>query len=564
MIVFLKKAKVLLMNRLTVINKDISINTKHIDEFELELKSGTKKMKEKFHNKAIKERNAYVNKEIDKFTRYQKDIYKLIKKKVNEIYPKDNTLEYDKYREKLSNYKKTIIFNNDKYSSFFKLNIFSLISKIDIDDSVSLNDVNDILSKIFNIFKDADVNLNATDFNYSMFTYEYMSLFINSFGNNNFNDIMKKSFDNIYWECPDIIKHIKLNLWFLMDKYKEKLDIYSNSKAIDLLNSTGLSKTELLDDYLKDVSNLEKLLARDDFYNLEMFMSKKKNILDYLTNSSTRTKNFDQFVIDSVFADITDTSKFYNVMVDLAHTLGVLKMYYRYEFIIKDMQDKYNKRNENKTLYEQKLKEIKTEEAKRSKIYNDYLKATGKKGLFHRVNPQKEKSAKLEINEEILKLVTLYDELHDLEIVDMINKDITNVSSLYDLFSLSYNSYYYLEKMFKEHFAEDTNFSFDEELDKYFDFIYSPYNEFLTKIYAFTNSSVPFVIVDKYRLLGINVTGDNINNDSLDTFMDTVNYVKTVYDISKSKLSLENINFIINFKNFDPVEVEDDVDEDIL
>lgn len=552
------------MNRLTVINKDISINTKHIDEFELELKSGTKKMKEKFHNKAIKERNAYINKEIDKFMKYQKDIYKLIKKKVNEIYPKDNTLEYDKYREKLSNYKKTIIFNNDNYSSFFKLNIFSLISKIDIDDSVSLNDVNDILSKIFNIFKDAGVSLNAEDFTYSMFTYEYMSLFINSFGNNNFNDIMKKSFDNIYWECPDIIKHIKLNLWFLMDKYKEKLDIYSNSKAIDLLNSTGLSKTELLDDYLKDVSNLDKMLARDDFYNLEMFMSKKKNILDYLADSSTRTKNFDQFVIDGVFADITDTSKFYNVMVDLAHTLGVLKMYYRYEFIIKNMQDKYNKRNENKTLYEQKLKEIKTEEAKRSKVYNDYLKATGKKGLFHRVNPQKEKSAKLEINEEILKLVTLYDELHDLEIVDMINKDITNVSSLYDLFSLSYNSYYYLEKMFKEHFAEDTNFSFDEELDKYFDFIYSPYNEFLTKIYAFTNSSVPFVIVDKYRLLGINVTGDNINNDSLDTFMDTVNYVKTVYDISKSKLSLENINFIIKFKNFDPVEIDDDVIEDVI
>lgn len=564
MIAFLKKAKVLLMNRLTVINKDISINTKHIDEFELELKSGTKKMKEKFHNKAIKERNAYINKEIDKFTRYQKDIYKLIKKKVNEIYPKDNTLEYDKYREKLSNYKKTIIFNNDKYSSFFKLNIFSLISKIDIDDSVSLNDVNDILSKIFNIFKDAGVNLNATDFSYSMFTYEYMSLFINSFGNNNFNDIMKKSFDNIYWECPDIIKHIKLNLWFLMDKYKEKLDIYSKSRAIELLNSTGLSKTELLNNYLKDVSNLDNMLARDDFYNLEMFMSKKKNILDYLVDSSTRTKNFDQFVIDGVFSDITDTSKFYNVMVDLAHTLGVLKMYYRYEFIIKDMQDKYNNRDENKTLYEQKLKEIKTEEAKRSKIYNDYLKATGKKGLFHRVNPQKEKSTKLEINEEILKLVTLYDELHDLEILDMINNNITNVSSLYDLFALSYNSYYYLEKMFKEHFAEDTNFSFDEELDKYFDFIYSPYNEFLTKIYAFTNSSVPFVIVDKYRLLGINVTGDNINNDSLDTFMDTVNYVKTVYDISKSKLSLENINFIINFKNFDPVEVEEEAFEDVI
>ena len=46
--------------------------------------------------------------------------------------------------------------------------------------------------------------------------------------------------------------------------------------------------------------------------------------------------------------------------------------------------------------------------------------------------------------------------------------------------------------------------------------------------------------------------------------MDTVNYVNTVYDISESKLSLENINFIIKFKNFDPVEVEDDIDEDII
>ncbi len=552
------------MDKQTIINKNISIDVKHIDGFELELKSGTKKMKEKFHRDAIKERNAYVNKELDKFSKYQKDVYNLIKNKVNEIYPTDNTFEYDKYRKVLSNYKTVIIFNNDKYSSFFKLNIFSLISKIDKDDSVSLNDINNILSNIFNIFKDAGVSLSADDFSYSMFTYEYMSLFINSFGNNNFNDIMKNSFDNIYWECPDIIKHLKLNLWFIMDKYKDKLDSYCKTKAFDLLNSTGLSKNELLNSYLKNVSNLDKILSRDDFNNLEMFMSKKKNILDYLADSSTRTKNFDQFVIDGVFSDITDTSKFYNVMVDLAHTLSVLKMYYRYEFIIKDMQDKYNKRNENKTLYEQKLKEIKTEEAKRSKIYNDYLKATGKKGLFHRVNLQKEKSTKLAINEEISKLVTLYDELHDLEIVDMINKNITNVSSLYDLLALSYNSYYYLEKMFKEHFSEDVNFSFDEELDKFFDFIYSPYNEFLTKIYAFTNSSVAFVIVDKYRLLGINVTSDNISNDSLDAFMDTVNYVKTVYDVSKSKLSLENINFIIKFKNFDPVEDEVDVNEDIL
>ena len=44
----------------TVIDKEISINSEHINTFKLELESGTKKMKEKFHKSAVKERNEYV------------------------------------------------------------------------------------------------------------------------------------------------------------------------------------------------------------------------------------------------------------------------------------------------------------------------------------------------------------------------------------------------------------------------------------------------------------------------------------------------------------------------
>ncbi len=552
------------MSRLTTINNEILANTKHIEEFEMELKSGTKKMKEKFHNKAVKERNDYVKQELDKFMEYQKDIYKLISKKVKEIYPIDKTKSYDEVRKIISDYKKTIIYTNNSYNSFYKLGIYSLISSIDIDDNVSLNDVNSILSKIINIYKEAGITITSSDFTYSMFTYSYMSLFIDFFNNNDFNDIMKKCFDSIYWECPNFIKHLKLNLWFILDKYKDKLDIYVNNVSSNMLNDIGCYKDKLLDSYLSNVNSLNNSIATDDFYNLEMFISKKKNILDYLNNSATRVKNFDQFVIDGSFNDVLDVTKYYSDMIDLAHTLNVLKKYYRYEFIIKDMQDKYNKRNENKDLYEQKLKEVKVEEAKRSKIYNDYLKSIGKKGLFHKTDLAKEKSTKLEINEQINKLVTLYDELHDLEIVSMINKKITGVSSLYDLFYLSYSSYYYLEKMFKEHFSEDVNFSFEEELDRYFDFIYSPYIDFLRKINAFTNTDVSSVIVDKYRLLGININIDEISVDTLDSFMDTVNYIKTVYDISKSKLSLENIYFIIKFMEYDVIDIDDDVNLEVI
>lgn len=60
------------------------------------------------------------------------------------------------------------------------------------------------------------------------------------------------------------------------------------------------------------------------------------------------------------------------IWLNLHILLSVLKLYYRYEFIIKDIQDKYSKKDANKSVFSNKLKEVNTEEGKRKKIYNDY------------------------------------------------------------------------------------------------------------------------------------------------------------------------------------------------
>lgn len=542
----------------TVIDKEISINSEHINTFKLELESGTKKMKEKFHKSAVKERNEYVEEQIKKFDKYQVEVYRLLKSRVNSLLPSDKSNHYDSLKKNIEKEKQVIVFNNSNYSIGFKLGIFKLISSIDINDDVSLNMINNTFLNIIKIFDDASIKLSVSDFTYSMFTEKYMSVFLDNIEKNNrFEEVMKKCFDSIYWECPDIIKQLKLNFWSLLEKYEEKLKIYTDTVSYQLLQKTGYDKSTLIDKYLSNVNKYNLEVSRDEFYNLESFLSKKKNVLDYLDGSATRVKNLDQFVIDGEFKDIEDSSKFYDNMVELAHTLSVLKLYYRYEFIIKDIQDKYSKKDANKSVFANKLKEIKTEEGKRKKLYNDYLKACGK-NLFHKVNEEKIKSNKLAINEEILKLDTLYNELHDLEIVELINKKVNSTDSLYDLFSLSYESYYYLEKMFNEHFKDSDDYSFEEELNKYFDFIYSPYNDFLKKINGFSMVDVSSVITDKYRLLGINVTNDNISVDNLDSFMDSVNYVKFIDDILKGDLSFDDINVIVKFREFEPIEVPDD------
>ena len=544
----------------TVIDKEISINSEHINTFKLELESGTKKMKEKFHKSAVKERNEYVEEQIKKFDKYQVEVYRLLKLRVNSLLPSDKSNHYDSLKKNIEKEKQIIVFNNSDYSSDFKLGIFKLISSIDINDDVSLNTINNTFLNIIKIFEDASIKLTISDFTYSMFTEKYMHVFLDNIEKNNrFEEVMKKCFDSIYWECPDIIKHLKLNFWSLLEKYEEKLKIYTDTVSYQLLQKTGYDKNSLIDKYLGNVNKYNLEVSRDEFYNLDSFLSKKKNVLDYLDDSATRVKNLDQFVIDGEFKDIEDSSKFYDNMVELAHTLSVLKLYYRYEFIIKDIQDKYSKKDANKSVFSNKLKEVKTEEGKRKKIYNDYLKACGK-NLFHKVNEEKIKSNKLAINEEILKLDTLYNELHDLEIVELINKKVNSTDSLYDLFSLSYESYYYLEKMFNEHFKDSDDYSFEEELNKYFDFIYSPYNDFLKKINGFSMVDVSSVITDKYRLLGINVTNDNISVDNLDSFMDSVNYVKFIDDILKGDLSFDDINVIVKFREFEPIEVPDEVE----
>ena len=542
----------------TVIDKEISINSEHINTFKLELESGTKKMKEKFHKSAVKERNEYVEEQIKKFDKYQVEVYRLLKLRVNSLLPSDKSNHYDSLKKNIEKEKQIIVFNNSDYSIDFKLGIFKLISSIDINDDVSLNTINNTFLNIIKIFEDASIKLTISDFTYSMFTEKYMHVFLDNIEKNNrFEEVMKKCFDSIYWECPDIIKHLKLNFWSLLEKYEEKLKIYTDTVSYQLLQKTGYDKNSLIDKYLGNVNKYNLEVSRDEFYNLDSFLSKKKNVLDYLDGSATRVKNLDQFVIDGEFKDIEDSSKFYDNMVELAHTLSVLKLYYRYEFIIKDIQDKYSKKDANKSVFSNKLKEVKTEEGKRKKIYNDYLKACGK-NLFHKVNEEKIKSNKLAINEEILKLDTLYNELHDLEIVELINKKVNSTDSLYDLFSLSYESYYYLEKMFNEHFKDSDDYSFEEELNKYFDFIYSPYNDFLKKINGFSMVDVSSVITDKYRLLGINVTNDNISVDNLDSFMDSVNYVKFIDDILKGDLSFDDINVIVKFREFEPIELPDD------
>lgn len=538
------------MSKITEISRAIEIDKNHINNFPLESEVGTKRMKENFHKNAVIQRNNYVKQQQDIFNLYTKQVYKEMKSRVDKYFPSNKNAFYDEEKKKMIEIKDAIKFTNKYLDSSLKLELLPLISSIKDDTEISLDNINSTIEKFISKFLEAGVSLSVNDFTYSIFTYKYMGDYFNK--DNNVN--LKDSFEAIYWECPHFLKHLKLNLWNIIDKYKKELDSYSDKLMNEKLCNLNLDKNSILKFYNDNMQKLEIDIRRDPYINLNVFLDKKRNVSDYLEDSSIRKNNFNFFVSSNDFDSLSETekAKYYLEILDLAKTLPILKVYYRYEFIINDLKEKFSKRNENKNLYENKLKEIKKEESKRSKLFSSYLKANGI-GFLAKYDEKKISVSKLQMNEEVLKLYGLYNELHELEIIYKMNKYISDISSLYDLFMLAYSSYFYLEKMFSDKFAEDDNFSLNNEFIKYFDFIYDIDNVFLAKINGFVDYDITEIVAEKFKLLELKLDKTSIDKDTIDSTIDTVNFIRLIKDIMDGSLSLYEMNFIVKFKEFDEI-----------
>lgn len=549
------------MSKITEISRAIEIDKKHINEYPLESEVGTKRMKENFHKNAVIQRNNYVKKQQAVFAVYNKQVYKEMKNRVDKYFPSNKNAIYEEEKRKLFEVKEVINFTNKFLDSSFKLGLLQLVSSIKDDAEISLDNINLTIEKFITKFLDVGVNLSINDFSYSIFTYKYMNDYFNKENNVN----LKDCFETIYWECPHFLKHLKLNLWNIIDKYKKELDKYSDKLMNEKLINLNLDKDSVLSFYYDNMQKLDVSIRRDSYINLNIFLDKKRNILDYLEDSSVRKNNFNFFTSSNDFDNLNDIekNKYYLEILDLAKTLPILKLYYRYEFIINDLKEMFSKRNENKNLYENKLKEIKREESKRSKLFSSYLKANGI-GFLAKYDENKISISKLQMNEEILKLYSLYNELHDLEVTYKMNKYISDISSIYDLFMLAYSCYFYLEKAVEEKFNEDDDFSIDEEFIKYFDFIYNVDNSFLTKINGFVDYDITEIVAEKYKLLELKVEKESIDKDTIDSTIDIVNFVRLIKDIMDGNLSLYEMDFIVKFREFDEINCDEVNNDEFL
>ena len=538
--------------------KEIEIDKNHIENFQLETEEGTKRSKEKFHAKAVEDRNEYVNHQKNKFEEYRVEIENEMKKRIEQLMPKDKSAEYQQGIDEVDQLLNLVKLNAN-ISNSFKLGLDFIMTAITED--TSLEEFNNIIKRFIDRFKELDIVLTIEDFKYTMFTEKYML----SFFKDSSLDMMKDVFEKIYFTCPDIKLQLKLNLFYIVEKYSDKLNKYVESLNRKLLEEYEATPSNVIEKYTVVRYKSGNEVAIDPYYNTIIFTEGKKKIDDYVEGAAAREKNYNMFAVNGNYNELNDNDKenYNSAIMGLYLTLNELKKFYNYEFILKDLLNRYKDKDSAKGQYSSKKKEIDKQEKKRTSLYKDYLKASGV-GLFARKNEVKMKDVMLKMNEQVRTLQTLYKEYRDLEITNQLSK-INESASIYDLFMVATTSFRFLEKNFEkdEHFKDKSlDKSLEENVNEYFKFIYNPNNSVLRKINVFANYDIVSVVAEKYKILKLTVTSEMINKDNIDATMESVRFINLIQNINRSAISIHDIDILCKMKEI--VDKEENNSEEII
>ena len=515
---------------------------KTIEEVPLEIAKGTKKMKKKYHEVAITERNLFVTNMI---ASYQQDLAILketLDAKVDQILPESKSVDIDLYKNKLLLLNKVLKYNNPYNDYNDKTSFEKIIYEMDNIENSNLKEVNSVLLYIINKFDRSFVKLNNNDFSYTVYTKKYMTYFFDNLNSDDFDEIMADKFNEIYWNCPNLLTHLKLNINFLVEKYKARLLEFCTMKRTNLFEQTETNTENYEEVYKETRINYEESIKNDAYTNIYQFINGEVNVNDYLASSSYKKSVISKFTIEE-FSNIENHENFYLEVLDLGYTVEEIENYRYFEPIIKDIVNRYNNIAKNKGVTKLKNKQISKLEKLKNKNVSKYNKLDNANNI--KFSNKLNKLSSL-INEQITSLNTLYRELEDARINDKIAKFINDESTIYDAALLANSFYGYLKSVIVRDYELETDIEVIEIMEKFYSFVYNPNNVIIKKFVFLDQNDFELLIKNKYKLFDITLNDDF--SASIDDLKKNIKFVERLYHLEKNNINLEDIKFVCEVK----------------
>lgn len=531
-------------NFLEFINKDIEGKKEQLAALPVRTKVNKKKY------------NETIDKMTLKYNQYKDNVYKYLTVKAKNLIKlkkQEEDEELIEYINKLEGAKNLL----NPFNTFVeKMGFDSLLFQFNCCYTLNFKSLNYIINGFLDKFELAGIILEESDFNYTCYVKQYMESFleVRNKGDKDYSKI-SEIFEQIYWLNPELIQHIDLNFRKLLRNHANKFNSYLSSLKNEVKESLNLKNYEdCLNRLVAAYTDLNNSCKESIEDVVRLSVEGSIDIEHYKEDNKVRKVAFNTLLGEDF--DITRTNKFNRVCEDLdklKYNLYEFSNYLTFEPLFEEFKKQFSKlendgNKKNKEIKEAEIKIIKMEE-ELDKLNKKI--ASGKKSFFGgKLSEIDIKNLKIDSVLKAKELYELYKVYEKEYFKDKVETIISNNMSVSDLLRL-YSSFDYFKKLTIQNVFEVEGYDDIADLaDKFDSFANNPLNNIMEGALVFGEFDIPSTIINKYRLSGIEVEEDSLNDDNINALINKINVVIRTNIIQNSNIPMDKIWFVTKVNKY--------------
>ena len=144
---------------------------------------------------------------------YYVDVLTKVETQINDRFNKLCDIKEDQalseQLEKIEFIKDRIFFLNNYNGPYQKFEFDKILYQLGHFYKSDLNEANKNILECVKVFERVGIKLTYEDFDYNEYTQEYMKTLLDESNNA---EKIKEVFEKVYWQCPNLLIHIELNI----------------------------------------------------------------------------------------------------------------------------------------------------------------------------------------------------------------------------------------------------------------------------------------------------------------------------------------------------------------
>lgn len=448
--------------------------------------------------------------------------------------------------------------NTDTRSSFEKMGLDRVVYNVNGYYKSNLERLNKELIFSVKQFEKVGIKLTAEDFCISEYAKKYMEVLLREAYEGDINsEAVKNTFEKVYWQCSEVVSHLYVNIRYIYDRYENQIDRFYNEKAQEILKGLSLTVEGVEEKKAELIKQKNQIEETDNKNILDKFYTGSLNINDY------KEDNYKRIYTELTEKDVTKLSETEKKEIDenidkLNTNLTEYAKYLEYKFLVEEVLQTRQELLKNaeankdkkvkKTQYELIQEEIRKSQTEIFKLNSKIEKPS--KGFFERkkAEDKKDSIAILQRNNLVLDLKKTYMQLDEEMIKQKILQNLDETSSLYDVIKFASSYYGYMAKVMIKNNEDITDKEIGEKAEKIRKFVNFSNFTVINHVNISDTKELSIIIKDKYKLLGMQISKENFEEDSIEDLIRKVKIINNYNNIQKSKFSIKDLEYIMNVK----------------